>query len=662
MADNITIKVIADVSQLKETNKVLVESGEISKQTEKRFTELQNATTKADGSFKSLRQQIKEAKTEAQGLAQQFGENSRQATQAAQKVANLTEEFSDFNNRVKALNPEEKFNALNRVIGGTIGAFQGLTGALQLFGGESEEVQKITQKLQGFLNLTQGLNSVIGLKDAFKDLRVVLTSATVAQGALTAANEAEAASATTAAAANKGLAASLGPIVLAIGAVVGLYYLWKSAQEDVAVDVGALLEKFDELRKNQELQLAITKEQGASEVELLTLRESNNKLYQEQLGLILAQAKEEKDRESIQKQINDLKREEQLLLVQITGAIERATVADLQAAQAAREKVAANQAALKAQFEGEIAKQEANIDKQTNLNKKANEVLAADNQDRINRDLVAEIQGLEEKKKLYKDNADKIQEIEIELASARKKLRKVETDELKEQLLREAELQAVGAQTTFDFITDLARTQNQEEIKNLEEQKSKGIITEQEYQKRLKQIKTSQAKDEKAFAIFQTLLNIGVAITKQLAATPLPAGLPLVNQVIALGAIQLAAVIARPIPKFKRGTLNVTGGQGGEDDVLAYLNRGEAVIPTDRNRDYNKTISAIFSRSVSAQDLNNFVVSKTSGSGKLTATINPYDLARGMRKSKREIETQARLTGQVIAKELSSSTNIRHVI
>lgn len=662
MADNIVVKIVSDSSQLKETNKVLLESGAISKETEKRFNELQNATTKVDGSFKSLRQQIKDAKTEAQTLSQQFGENSRQATQAAQKVANLTEELSDFNNRVKALNPEEKFNALNRVIGGTIGAFQGLTGALQLFGGESEEVKKIAEKLQGFLNLTQGLNSVIGLKDAFKDLRVVLTSATVAQGALTAANEAEAASATTAAAANKGLAASLGPIVLAIGAVVGLYYLWKSAQEEVAVDVGALLEQFDELRKNQELQLAITKEQGASEVELLTLRESNNKLYQEQLGLILAQAKEEKDRESIQKQINDLKREEQLLLVQITGAIERATVADLQAAQAAREKVAANQAALKAQFEGEIAKQEAKIDKQTNLNKKANEVLAADNQDRINRDLVAEIQGLEEKKELYKDNADKIQEIEIDLASARKRLRKVETDERRKQLNAEAELQREVAIASFDFITDLARAQSQNEIANLEEQKSKGIITEQEYQKRLKQIKTSQAKDEKAFAVFQTLLNIGVAVTKQLAATPLPAGAPFISQIIALGAIQLAGVLARPIPKFKRGTLNVTGGQGGEDDVLAYLNRGEAVIPTDRNRDYNKTISAIFTRSVSAQDLNNFVVSKTSGSGKLTATINPYDLARGMRKSKREIETQARLTGQVIAKELSSSTNIRHVI
>jgi hypothetical protein len=46
----------------------------------------------------------------------------------------------------------------------------------------------------------------------------------------------------------------------------------------------------------------------------------------------------------------------------------------------------------------------------------------------------------------------------------------------------------------------------------------------------------------------------------------------------------------------------------------------------------------------------------------VNATINPYDLARGLKRSRREIETQATLTGRVIAKELSSSSNIRHVI
>lgn len=659
MADNIVVKIVSDSSQLKETNKVLLESGAISKETEKRFAELQNATTKVDGSFKSLRQQIKEAKTEAQALSQQFGENSKQATQAAQKVANLTEEFSDFNNRVKALNPEEKFNALNRVIGGTIGAFQGLTGALQLFGGESEEVQKITQKLQGFLNLTQGLNSVVGLKDAFKDLRVVLTSATVAQGALTAANEAEAVSAETAAVANKSLAASLGPIVLIVGAIAAAYYIWKSAQEEVAIDIGALLEKFDELRKNQELQLAITKEQGASEVELLTIRQSNNKLYQEQLGLILAQAKEEKDRSSIQKQINDLKREEQLLIVQVTGAIQKATQAELEAAQAAREKVAANQAALKAQFNAEIQNKIGLIDKQTNLNKKANDVLSKDNQDRINRDLVSEIEGLEEKKKVYEENSLDLQEIEADLALAKKKLRDREIEEEKAAARERAEnAQALG-QASFDFIVGLSRNQTEKQINDLNELKENKKISEEEYQKKIREIRRKQAQDEKSFAIFQLIINTAVAVMKAISQTGNPAAgiIPAV-----IGASQIALVASKPIPKFKRGTLNVTGGNGGEDDVLAYLNRGEAVIPTDRNRDYNKTISAIFSRSVSAQDLNNFVVSKTSGSGKLTATINPYDLARSMRKSKREIETQARLTGQVIAKELSSSTNIRHVI
>lgn len=86
------------------------------------------------------------------------------------------------------------------------------------------------------------------------------------------------------------------------------------------------------------------------------------------------------------------------------------------------------------------------------------------------------------------------------------------------------------------------------------------------------------------------------------------------------------------------------------------------MIPTDINKDYHKTISAIFHKSVSAKDLNNFVVNKTSGNSNVTASINPYDLARGLKKSKREMESQARLTGRVIARELASTYNPRHVI
>ncbi len=84
-------------------------------------------------------------------------------------------------------------------------------------------MQEIAQKLQGALNVVQGIQSIIGLKEAYEDLKIILGITTTAQKGLTVANEAEAVSAQTAAAANRGLAASLGPIVLILGALAAAY-------------------------------------------------------------------------------------------------------------------------------------------------------------------------------------------------------------------------------------------------------------------------------------------------------------------------------------------------------------------------------------------------------------------------------------------------------
>lgn len=634
MADNITIKVIADVSQLKETNKVLVESGEISKQTEKRFTELQNATTKVDGSFKSLRQQIKDAKTEAQTLSQQFGENSRQATQAAQKVANLTEELSDFNNRVKALNPEEKFNALNRVIGGTIGAFQGLTGALQLFGGESEEVKKIAEKLQGFLNLTQGLNSVIGLKDAFKDLRVVLTAATASQTALASATTgvAVAEGAATAGATAFGVAftAATGGIILLIGGLVAAIYAVEKSLSDSAKQTERLQKKFADL------------EAARSTFDKTFLEKRAEILDGYDFEIKKLEAVEASELKIIQAKVNRINAE---------LAANRAAIASGQSTK---------------ELNKELEKGNKKLIQDLELLKLKYETVKANIKVTATIPKFDDIPPLEIKDvvldpnigKELQDAFDNLEPIKVEIETKKGKQKSFETDlkEIEDEEKAKAEITEQIAQQSFDLIAQLNANAFNRQLSDLDNLLAKKEISEEQYAKKVKEIKRKQAQDDKALALFQAAINIATAIIKVI---DKPALIPFVAS---LGALQLATIASRPIPKFKRGTLNVTGGNGGEDDVLAYLNRGEAVIPTDRNRDYNKTISAIFTRSVSAQDLNNFVVSKTSGSGKLTATINPYDLARGMRKSKREIETQARLTGQVIAKELSSSTNIRHVI
>lgn len=205
MADKIVIEVVGNTAGLKSLTDEFNKTAKASDDLNKKLLDTEKEAEKADKAFKSLKTQIKEARIEAQAMAEKFGASSKEATAAAQKVAQLTDDLDDFNNRVKALNPEAKFTALSNVLSGTLGAFQGLTGAVQLFGGESKRAQEVAQKLQGALNFAQGLNSLMGMKDAFKDLQVVLGITNAAT--------------TTAAVANQELAVAEGEAAVASGAL-----------------------------------------------------------------------------------------------------------------------------------------------------------------------------------------------------------------------------------------------------------------------------------------------------------------------------------------------------------------------------------------------------------------------------------------------------------
>jgi hypothetical protein len=142
--------------------------------------------------FKRLQVQIREAEKEAQRLGEIYGITDERFLEAANAAAVLKEQLNDVKDAIAAQNPEQKFKAFETAVGGVIGSFQALTGAIQLFGGESEEVQKIAQKLQGLFNFSQGINTLFTLKDSFSNLLGVLglttratvtnTVATVAQG------------------------------------------------------------------------------------------------------------------------------------------------------------------------------------------------------------------------------------------------------------------------------------------------------------------------------------------------------------------------------------------------------------------------------------------------------------------------------------------------
>lgn len=95
-----------------------------------------------------------------------------------------------------------------------------------------------------------------------------------------------------------------------------------------------------------------------------------------------------------------------------------------------------------------------------------------------------------------------------------------------------------------------------------------GLITEEEYNEKVAELRRKEAIAAKAQAIFEASINLGVAIT-----AALKKGLSVAAFTAALAAAQLAAIIATPIPRFFKGVKNFMGGlawvgDGGKHEVV----------------------------------------------------------------------------------------------
>lgn len=121
------------------------------------------------GSVKSIKQELREAQASAVQMARTFGENSTEATKAAQKVAKLRDEIEDVGLKIKGLNPD-KFQRIATLGQGVAQGFVAAQGAMAMFGGQSQELEKTMVKLQGAIAMSQGLQGLKDLQIAFGDI------------------------------------------------------------------------------------------------------------------------------------------------------------------------------------------------------------------------------------------------------------------------------------------------------------------------------------------------------------------------------------------------------------------------------------------------------------------------------------------------------------
>lgn len=201
----------------------------------------------------------------------------------------------------------------------------------------------------------------------------------------------------------------------------------------------------------------------------------------------------------------------------------------------------------------------------------------------------AKIDTYEDTEKAHQKTMNKISEgiqMAAEILNGFSELGSAIFDRKISEIEKEQEANEKSGEEEIERIEKLAEkgaitTEEAEERKRVAEKKTAAKNKELEKQKA--DLQTRQAKFDKANNIMQTIMNTAAGIMKTIAEVGLPAAIPFIATTSALGAIQLATIIAQPIPKYAKGTDNHPGGlaivgDGGKHEAVV-TDKGTYITP-----------------------------------------------------------------------------------
>ena len=196
-------------------------------------------SSEAASSLKEVKQSLKDIKDEMI----KAGEGTPEFLKLAAAAGQLKDKVDDANEAIKAVNPN-KFQAVATFAAAAAGGISAVTGAMGLFGEQSEEVTKTLAKVQSAMALSQGLAALSELPKAWNALKAAMASSAVVQKIVTAGQWLW----------NAALAAN--PIGLLIAGVAAL-----------TAGIYLLVKAFSSSNVEQERQLKLTKDLNAANVE-----------------------------------------------------------------------------------------------------------------------------------------------------------------------------------------------------------------------------------------------------------------------------------------------------------------------------------------------------------------------------------------------------------
>jgi hypothetical protein len=119
---------------------------------------------------------VKSLKAELRAITNELGTleaGSEAFVKAAKKAGALKDQIGDVKNTINAFNPEAKFKALGDAVGIAANGFAAMQGAMAILGTENENLNKVIAQTQGAIALATGLNGLLGMKDAWSNLKLV---------------------------------------------------------------------------------------------------------------------------------------------------------------------------------------------------------------------------------------------------------------------------------------------------------------------------------------------------------------------------------------------------------------------------------------------------------------------------------------------------------
>ena len=616
------------------------------------FAEMGQEMEKTGKKTKTLKAELRELKNQISS----GGLEGKELEKATKRAAQLQDEIGDLNDKIKALSSDTK--GIDLVVESFRGLAAGVAitqGAIGLLGGENEKVEKTLLKVQSAMAVLTGVQEIANL--ATGDGIVKTTYLSVAQRL---AGKSATIMGVEISAAMAAATAGISLIIAGIAYLVVEMSSTEDSAKKIQERLGKMYEKDADVYANV-LQKRAQLLQGSNDGELKALKLLYDQQFRERLRAQKETGQSQKSFDAETRVNLELYNKQRDEINKKWDEKEKKDLKDQQEKKA-KVKATADAEALKKAEEEARKRAEAEAKATEEANKRAMEDVDSTSQLKKNYYKQLDIQKEYQKSSLeideiysriasegrYQTSEEIYSQVEKELKDyedLKKKQTDIDTKYLEEKAKKEEEYRQLAQQTAIQILentasfafsqieqnlqqeTDLkvaaAEEEQRKQLEGRELSASQQQAIERNTQREIARIKTEAARKQRQADVVQASINGAIAITKAYATMdPISASIAAVG-IATLTGLQIAAIKNQPIPKFAKGTKGVEGpGTDTSDSILAYLSKGEMVIPTKTKESYFPALDLIFDKKVSPSIANELLLEASKGNYNISHDYN----------------------------------------